>query len=243
MPRPSQALDQALLRSGLTLYPAHGCSGLTVRRVAEHAGVRPAMLHYHYGNKDAFLRTVLQHTYDTLYDGLLAHEQVPERPATERLSDVLTTLAHFVRDHLPVIARVLGDVAAGETVAVEFASRNAPRHVLLIASLVSEAQRDGQLPAMPPIQGVSFLLGAVVAPLIVGGLATRLPLPPPIADAIGAGALHGDDAIARRVAMALAGLAGAADTPAPVQAAPPPATPSPRPDGRPPRPRRGNRHA
>jgi len=241
MPRPSQDLDQALLRSGLALYPLHGCAGLTVRRVAEHAGVRPAMLHYHYGNKDAFLRAVLQHTYDTLYDGLLAREQVPERPAPERLADVLTTLALFVRDHLDVIARVLGDVAAGETVAVEFASRNAPRHVLLIASLVAEAQRDGQLPTMPPIQGVSFLLGAVVAPLIVGRLATRLPLPPPIADAIGAGALHDNDAIAARVAMALAGLASTANAGLPVRAAP---TPSPPPTaGRRARPRRGDRHA
>ena len=60
MPRPSQNIDEALLRSGLALLPRLGCSGLSVRRVAEHAGVNPAMFHYHFQSKAVFLRSVLQ---------------------------------------------------------------------------------------------------------------------------------------------------------------------------------------
>jgi AcrR family transcriptional regulator len=56
MPRPSQDQDQALLAAGAALYPGLGCAGLSVRRVADAAGVNPAMVHYHFGSKDGFLR-------------------------------------------------------------------------------------------------------------------------------------------------------------------------------------------
>jgi AcrR family transcriptional regulator len=45
MPRRSQQIDRALLASARALFPATGCARLSVRAVAEHAGVQPAMLH------------------------------------------------------------------------------------------------------------------------------------------------------------------------------------------------------
>ncbi|MCB2034217.1 MAG: helix-turn-helix transcriptional regulator, partial [Ottowia sp.] len=64
MPRPSRNLDQRLLQSGRRLYPRLGCAGLTVRAVADDAGVAPGMFHYHFDSKEAFLRQVLQQFYD-----------------------------------------------------------------------------------------------------------------------------------------------------------------------------------
>ena len=41
MPRPSQHIDRALLASGRALYPAGGCTGLSVRALAKHYGQTP----------------------------------------------------------------------------------------------------------------------------------------------------------------------------------------------------------
>ena len=70
MPRPSQAQDQALLDAGQQLYIELGCVGLSVRRLAEAAGVNPAMVHYHFGSKDGYLRALLQQYYEQMYASL-----------------------------------------------------------------------------------------------------------------------------------------------------------------------------
>ena len=59
-PRPSRNLDRALLAAGRELFPSRGCPGLTVREVAEAAGVNLGMFHYHFKSREAFLRALLQ---------------------------------------------------------------------------------------------------------------------------------------------------------------------------------------
>ena len=134
MARPSQGIDQALLRSGLALLPELGCTGLSVRRVAEHAGVNPAMFHYHFGSKAAFLRAVLQQLYEQMFAGLSA-QAAGRGTALERLHAALFSLAGFVRAQRPVIGRLAVDAANGETVVHEFVRANAPRHLGLLLAL------------------------------------------------------------------------------------------------------------
>jgi AcrR family transcriptional regulator len=203
--RPSQHIDRALLAAGRALYPHSGCGGLSVRTLAEHAGVNPAMFHYHFKTKDIFLRTLLQQMYDEMFAGL-AHDAALQGPGLERLRAALGGLARFVRDHRPVIARVWSDAAAGHAAAREFMRANAPRHVGLLMQLLGQAQREGSVAAMPPVLRLSFVMGSVVAPLIVvSGLMAMGITPGVPARDIEAQALS-DAAIARRIELALAAL-------------------------------------
>ncbi|MEK8051754.1 TetR/AcrR family transcriptional regulator [Ideonella sp. DXS22W] len=236
MPRPSQQLDQALLRSGRALYPQLGCAGLSQRRVAEHAGVAPGMFHYHFESKNAFLRAVLQQLYEELFAGLSAQAEL-QGPVLARLRGTLLALAQFVRAQRPLLVRLATDAAAGEAVATEFVRDNMPRHLGLLLGLVAEAQREGRFAAGPPLGTVAFLMGAVMAPLMVAptlaalapamaglaGVATGAsPDPAPdrtagaapeapvdAADRVAA-AVGSDAAIATRIDLALAALQGAA---------------------------------
>ena len=70
MPRPSRHLDRALLAAGRELLPALGCSGLTIRQVAEAAGVNIGMFHYHFRTRDVFLRAVMQSAYEEMFSQL-----------------------------------------------------------------------------------------------------------------------------------------------------------------------------
>lgn len=216
MPRPSQQLDEAMLASGRALFPAAGCAGLSVRAVAEHAGARPAMFHYHFGSKDAFLRTLLQRMYDEMYTQL-AHTVQAEGPALQRLRAGLMTLGGVVRTRRRLLARVWMDAMAGEPVAVAFFRDNAPRHLGLLFGLLAQAQAEGTLRELPPLQRFAFTMGAVLLPMVfIAGLAEAAALP-----ALPASHVHdqvlSDEALAQRIDLALAALTNPAP-PAPATA-------------------------
>jgi AcrR family transcriptional regulator len=166
MPRPSRNIDQSLLRSGRALFAELGCTGLSVRAVAEHAGVNVGMFHYHFASKDEFLRSLLQGIYDEMF-GRLSGAATQAGAPLERLRQVLMLFAGFVRDHGAVVGRIWSDAGAGVPVAREFVQANAPRHVGLLLGLLDDAERAGALQPMPPLLRTSFLLGAVLAPLLV----------------------------------------------------------------------------
>jgi AcrR family transcriptional regulator len=201
MPRPSQQLDQALLRSGRVLYPALGGAGLSQRRLAEHAGTSPGMFHYHFESKDAFLRTLLQQLYEEMFARLVAGAAQPG-PALARLRHVLGAMARFVREQRPLIVRLALDAAGGLPVAREFVRDNAPRHVTVLMQLLDQAQREGDLPpGTPVLQRVALLMGGVIAPMVLVPAMASLgvALPTPLVEA----QVTGDEAIMARIEMAL----------------------------------------
>jgi len=213
MPRPSQGIDQALLRSGLALLPQLGCSGLSVRRVAEHAGVNPAMFHYHFGSKAAFLRTLLQQLYEELFDQLSAGA-ARQGPALDRLREALVALGRFVRDHRALAGRLAIDAASGETVVHDFVRANAPRHLGLLLKLMAEAEAEGALTAGLPMQRFVFVMGAVVSPLLVAPGVAALKVAPQLVGRQLEEQVLSDEAIEQRVRLALAALSGHAGEPA-----------------------------
>lgn len=212
MPRPSTQADQAMLASGRALYPAAGCAGLSVRKVAEHAGVRPGLFHYHFGNKDGFLRAVLQDVYEDVFASLGAAASAPG-PAEDRLRQVLLLLGGFLREQGAVIGRIVVDVAQGEVAAVEFVRTNAPRHLTLLTGLMDEAEREGALAPMPPLRRMGFVMGAVAAPVLAGrGILALQPEHPLLASRV-APDLLSDEAIAARVDLAMSALRAGKDAP------------------------------
>ncbi|MFO1336984.1 MAG: TetR/AcrR family transcriptional regulator [Burkholderiaceae bacterium] len=205
MARPSQGIDQALLRSGLALLPELGCTGLSVRRVADHARVNPAMFHYHFGSKAAFLRAVLQQLYEQMFAGLSAGA-AGQGPAVDRLHAALFSLAGFVRAQRPVIGRLAVDAANGEAVVHEFVRANAPRHLGLLLALAQEAEQAGELQPMAPVQRFAFLMGSIVAPLLVVPAVAAVQALPPALAATAIDQVLSDDALHQRISMALRAL-------------------------------------
>ena len=84
------------------------------------------------------------------------------------LRTTLLLLAGFVRQHQPLLQRLVADAAAGHAVVHHFLRDNAPRHLGLLMQLLQAAQQAGRLPGVEsPLAGAVFLMGAVVAPLLV----------------------------------------------------------------------------
>jgi AcrR family transcriptional regulator len=205
MPRPSQNLDLALLQAGRELFPQAGCAGLSVRTVAERAGANPGMFHYHFRTKDNFLRSLLQQVYEDIFAGL-SGAVAQQGPAIERLRGALIAAAGLLVTHRRVIARVWMDAVSGEPVATEFLQGNAPRHVGLLLALVQQAQAEGALRPLPPIQCIATLMGAVALPIIFASGFVEVAIPAPAFQRQFRQEVMSPQAIAERVDLALGAL-------------------------------------
>jgi AcrR family transcriptional regulator len=203
MPRPSQNVDQLLLDAGLELLPQTGCAGLSVRKLADHAGVNLGMFHYHFKNKDTFVRAVLQRVYEEMFSALTLKVD-PKRPVLDNLRAVVAALARFGREQQALLLRMAADAMAGEAAVIEFFATNLPRHVAVVTGLVVQAQREGHIAKAPPPEVVAFLFGAVGAPMLIGG-AARARGPEAVAGLIDRHVLP-DAAVERRIDWALRGL-------------------------------------
>lgn len=206
MPRPSQRIDLALLASGRALFPQLGCARLTVRAVAEHAGVNPAMFHYHFDGKDGFLRQLLEHMYEDMFASFsapLAHSG----PPLVLLRAGLGALARFARGHRPLLARVLTEAMAGEPVVVAFLAQNMPRHAGVLLALLARAEREGALRPMPPLQRLVTVMTAVIAPIVFVGSLVEAGALPVLPRAAFEAEVASDAAIDARIDLLLLALA------------------------------------
>lgn len=206
MPRPSRNVDQLLVEAGRTLLPQTGVRGLSIRAVSERAGVNLGMFHYHFKTKDAFVRNILQATYNEMFSSLQMTSS-KGASALENLRASANLLARFGRDNRQLIVRLLGDALAGEVVAMEFLRANMPRHIEVIIRLITQAQLDGELRKIPLAQAIAFLLGSVAAPLLIGTAAMNSGLAPDAVAKQIEDAVFTNAAIAERIDMALAGMA------------------------------------
>lgn len=210
MARPSRQIDQALLASGRALYAQRGSEALTVRALAEHAGVNPSLFHYHFGSKDDFLRALLQQVYEDGFGRLEAAAAQSDGPvnasALVRLRAVLIAVGYFLRQHASVVGRIWADAAQGQAVALEFLRDNAPRHIRLLVELLNEADAEGALVAQPMLRRLMLLMGTVAAPLLVAPRLQNLGLVLPLMNEGFDEAVMSDAAIEARADMALAAL-------------------------------------
>jgi AcrR family transcriptional regulator len=202
--RPSQRIDEALLASGRELYPRLG-GALSLRALTEHAGANLGMFHYHFKTKQNFLRTLLQRQYEQMFAALSAQVR-HDGPAVDRLRGALWTLGRFARENRAVLMRVWTDAVVGDPVATEFMCRNMPRHLGVLLALLDEAEREGAVRALPPMQRFVFLMGAVAMPIVFAAGLVEVVFEPTVLRQQFEPQVMSDAAIRERVELALDAL-------------------------------------
>lgn len=207
MARPSTNTDLKLLEAGRKLLPETGIAGLSVRRVAEEAGVNLGMFHYHFKTKDEFARRLLGEVYEEFFQPLRAafENEMGARHPLERLGEILLRLGRFILDNRAFVATILRDAMAGEPLVLEFAAKNAPRHVGLLYAAIADGQAKGALRSdLAPEQAMIYAISAVAAPnVLLTAMARAKPEPlGPIVD----GLLNAPGALEMRVDLVLRGL-------------------------------------
>ena len=206
MSRPSQQIDELLIASGMVLLPETGCAGLSVRKLAEHAGVNLGMFHYHFKNKDNFIRAVLQRLYEAMFADLQLHTDTGG-DALAGLRAAFTVLGGFGRAHRKLLLMLVSEAMRGEPLPLQFLRENLPRHLALILRLVQQGQADGSIVPVPAPQLLPFLAGGIVGPLLAGGAVERHAVLPPELAGLAQAALLSEQALAQRIELALRAIA------------------------------------
>lgn len=202
MSRPSQQIDELLIASGLALLPETGCAGLSVRKLAEHAGVNLGMFHYHFKSKDNFIRAVLQRMYEGMFADLELQTHAGANPIAG-LRAAVTVLAGFARTHRKLLLMLASEAMRGEQLPLNFLRDNLPRHVAVLARLVAEGQADGSIVPVPVPMLLPFMAGGIVGPLLAGGAVERNGVLPPELAALAEMALLSEQALSQRIELVL----------------------------------------
>lgn len=206
MARPSHNIDRRLLEAGFELLPQTGCRGLSARKLTEHAGVNLGMFHYHFKSKENFIRILLEQVYEQMFSLLVIKSGEGDSPL-QHLHNALLVLAHFGRTNRQLLQRIFADAIAGEPVAIEFLQANVPRHLAVIARLIGEAQRNGQIVKAPLPQVVAFLAGSIMAPVLLGSAMLENSMLPQVVGAMLEQEVLSKKAVEQRIDFALRGLA------------------------------------
>lgn len=154
-----------LIRTGLRIARRQGLRALTVRGLAQEAGVNLGTFVYHFGTRDAFVAVVIESWYAPLYDQLRITVDGSLAPV-ERLRALCRQLVEFLVAHRRFIVHVIADAAAGEAGARTFMQTLGGRHPALLLQVIREAQAAGTLTGDDPLNTMVFLLASVGGPLL-----------------------------------------------------------------------------
>ena len=199
MSRPSKQVDAQLIASGLALLPQAGCAGLSVRKLAEHAGVNLVMFHYHFKNKDNFITLLLEQMYEGMFLELQLQTEA-QGDALASLRAAVTVLGRFALAQRDMLGMLISEAARGEQVPLAFLQKNLPRHVQVLVRLVLKGQAEGSIIGVPVQQLLPFMASGIIAPMLAGTAAQRVV---PGMAALVDGALLSEQALLQRIDLAL----------------------------------------
>jgi AcrR family transcriptional regulator len=132
MPRPAPPADrpdrkQAILLAAERLFAEHGYHGVSLRQIADDAGVPLALVGYYYGQKHELFQAIFDHWGDTIEErvaGLRVALQAPERQRLQRV------VAAFVEPVLRMRASPEGEYYALLVARELYHAREDTDHVL-----------------------------------------------------------------------------------------------------------------
>lgn len=160
-PPPPDSPPGRILAAARDLCAEHGFPGVTVRAVAQQAGVNPAMINYYFGTKDRLVDAVLTHQLQLLLRDVF--EGLDQEATGERLlaEFPLRILDSFRRD--PKRLRLIRLAVSTEPDRLRRIIRSLGQHSVLGVSgvmldLVADLQAAGRVAAVPPRSVMLFLV-------------------------------------------------------------------------------------
>ncbi len=169
--RPPEESRQALLDAARDLFARREFAAVSLRQIADRAGVNPAMVHYHFQGKEG------------LYLALLEGQFMPLMARLEQISSERSSLTDFVGAYVQMLASnpwfpnlIVREVLYGETALRElFIERFAARAGATLQRLIDTERQAGRLRAnLDPASAALSLLSLALFPFIARPVAERV---------------------------------------------------------------------
>lgn len=205
MARKSSHADRKLISEGRRLLIKKGASSLSIRELADAAGVNLGMFSYYFRNKETFTQIILEEIYNDFLSDLAVDEESDD---LENLRRQLLVMAKFARDNRVLILSLLNDVLNKERAVQKFVRAKMNRHFLIIAKTVKRCQRKGIVINGPLPLILTQIVGSIGLSNLIPEAIKRLGINKAFNNGIGTltKSLTSDDALYQRVDMTLRGL-------------------------------------
>ncbi len=152
------------IQAAIKLYPQHGYQKLSVRLLAEEAGMSAGMFHHLFDSKAEFVIAVLHRLDEQIWR---EWQEAESDSAYGRLLRAMQVMSFGIIGHLDVVQRVLADSANGVAAVNTFLNQRFERRARLFLRLLENcAHEDSSVPASP-MQRLTYLASAVNAPAIL----------------------------------------------------------------------------
>lgn len=159
----SPGARDALLDAASELFARKGVDGVSLRRLADEAGVTPAMVHYYFGSKQGLYQAMLARALTRVVDRVSAATNAGDELA--QLLDVLfTTVAAEPWIPTLVVREVLSDRGQFRD---QFVEGYASHMAMLVPSLIAKRTDAGTFRGdLDPVLSFLSLIGMSLMPFV-----------------------------------------------------------------------------
>lgn len=162
-----QETRQRILEAALRQFAEHGFDGVAMRDIAAEAGIKHALINYHFESKEGLWREAVSHMFARLADEVTVPGAVPGDPAAYRT---------FIRRYVQYCARhpeharlmVQESVRGGDRLRWAVEQYIEPGHRVLAPFTLAQVEA-GRLPAIWPWSLVYIIVAMCQAPFMLGG--------------------------------------------------------------------------
>lgn len=188
---PEASTPERLLHASLARARADGLRRLTVRAVAQDAGVNLGSFVYHFGSRDGFIARLIAHWYMPLLERTRQSLLSSGHQAEQSLKPLLLDFVDDLLTERQFVGHLVADAAAGEVAARQFLQAFGHQHPAIFLHAIEEAQRTGQLRQGDPRHILLMLMATIGLPvLLFESLSGRDILPTTLVDAFEAFSLE-----------------------------------------------------
>ena len=155
-----QDAKEKLLAAATRLFAEKGFAGVSIRQLAEAAGVNSAMISYYYGGKEGLYEAVLTTQYERLlekFEAIAACNGAVE----EKIRRYADVIRRNHTDEQPLMARLIQGELTSPTACMEKVVRNyTSRIARIVSGILREGIDSGELRQdIPPIFATLALAG------------------------------------------------------------------------------------
>jgi AcrR family transcriptional regulator len=185
--RPGYDLE-AVLRVAVEVFNERGYDGASMEDLSKHLGIAKSGIYHHVSGKEELLRLALDRALDGLWEAA-DRARALDAPAIERLETLVRDAVAVLASRLPYVTLLLRVRGNTDVERAALARRRA--FDALVASLVEEAERDGDIRADIDPKLTARLLFGTVNSIVEWYRTTSSTSPAALADAVCAIAFDG----------------------------------------------------
>jgi AcrR family transcriptional regulator len=162
-------------------FAVEGYDGVSMRQIAEAAGVTKANIYYYFRDKESLYLEVLQADMEAFIGALTVAAAVPGT-CRQRVASVADAFSHIMRDKTSIIQLTLRQFGGLEPELRGLVNRYREELILPIAGLLAEGVRSGELRALDPALAAFSFLGMLS--IFQASYLLDIPLHRPVAEAL-----------------------------------------------------------